>query len=64
MRCPECGSGNVYCYLSRQRKKWRLRRYKCAECGGKFTTEERIRSANNNAGTKEEGENNEAPTAE
>lgn len=43
MICPDCASQNTYCYVTRQRKKWRLRRYKCADCGGRFTTEERIR---------------------
>ena len=43
MLCPGCGGGNTYCYMTRQRKKWRLRRYKCADCEERFTTEERIR---------------------
>lgn len=43
MLCPECGGGNTYCYKTRQRKKWRLRKYKCADCKARFATEERIR---------------------
>lgn len=57
MNCPDCGGRNVYCYMTRQRKKWRLRRYKCADCGGRFATEERIRLP------KEEGQiENNQPT--
>ena len=40
MRCPGCGGGNVYVTDTRAAKEWRRRRYKCSDCGARFTTRE------------------------
>ena len=40
MRCPGCSGGNVYVTDTREAKEWRRRRYKCSDCGARFTTRE------------------------
>ena len=42
MICPKCKSDNSKCIDSRQNdmKAYRIRRYECMNCGGRFTTKE------------------------
>ena len=40
MKCPTCGGSNVYVTDTRAAKEWRRRRYKCSDCGARFTTRE------------------------
>lgn len=42
MKCPYCGTDNTDVIDSRQQGYVRRRRYKCRECGGRFTTQERV----------------------
>lgn len=43
MNCTSCGCGNIFIIDSRDRvANERRRRYKCNNCGGRFTTIERI----------------------
>lgn len=42
MTCPKCYTENTSCIDSRQQGFVRRRRYKCLECGERFTTQERV----------------------
>lgn len=42
MKCPYCKSEQSYCIDSRQLFSIRRRRYKCASCGERYNTEERV----------------------
>lgn len=42
MTCPKCCTENTACIDSRQQGFVRRRRYKCLECGERFTTQERV----------------------
>lgn len=42
MTCPKCHTENTACIDSRQQGFVRRRRYKCLECGERFTTQERV----------------------
>ena len=42
MTCPQCHTENTSCIDSRQQGFVRRRRYKCLECGERFTTQERV----------------------
>lgn len=43
MICPNCGSDNTTVYDSRQYPDHRRRRYKCLNCGERFTTKEEVK---------------------
>ena len=38
MKCPRCGSENVYVVDSRARPDWIRRRRKCADCSYRFSS--------------------------
>ena len=40
MRCPKCGSNNVYTVASRPKKDGHVRRRSCADCGTRWNTME------------------------
>jgi transcriptional regulator NrdR family protein len=47
MICPNCKSDQTAVIDSRQFKAYRRRRYKCLECGERFTTKEVVVEVNN-----------------